>query len=97
MLLYLQTQNIIYDDLEVIAFYLHFNAKTVIGQDAEKQFTYILYMFCSKHQNQKKKKKPESIRNVEEFLCGYYTHKMCAFELCFWTDMFCLTVSFEIA
>lgn len=56
LLLYLRTQNIIYDDLEVIAFYLHFNAKTVIGQDAEKQFTYILYMFCSKHQNQKKKK-----------------------------------------
>lgn len=48
-------------------------------------------------QTPESKKNPESIRYVEESLCGYYTHKMCAFEFCFWTDMFCLTVSFEIA
>ena len=29
-------------------------------------------------------------------ISGYYTPKMCAFEFCFWTDIFCLAVSFEI-
>ena len=29
-------------------------------------------------------------------ISGYYSPKMCTFKFCFWTDIFCLAVSFEI-
>lgn len=60
LLLYLQTQNIIYDDLEVIAFYLHFNAKTVIGQDAENNLP-IFYTCFVQNTRIKKKKKNQNL------------------------------------
>ena len=53
----------------------------------KNRFTYFLYMFCSKKNRIYKK---------SWIISGYYTPKMCTFEFCFWTDIFCLAVSFEI-